>query len=1064
MSVQNRRVVSPINSGRLDWLIALAMFVVALLPRCLTLDAFLTVDEPAWIIRSAHFAQSLMRGDWAGTLQTNHPGVTTVWTGALGLAAYYFMLDPGARGDGFADFLAVAGDAYLPVDLLPAVRFPTALLAAGCIALAYLLLRKVFDRYVSTLAAGLIALDPFFITYARVIHHDALATMFVMVSWLALVVYLIAGQKSAYAALSGCAAGLAWLSKASSLLLGPLALVAFALAYLAHRRQRVPDGTGGLSVTMAQHERHAERSEASMPLSPDEKPCVDQDSRAEKLTERPEPPKRWFRRAPLRGFLWWAVAAALTFFVLWPAMWVTPWAVISSLFGESADLAGAGHLQFFLGKVVTDAGPWFYPVIFIFRVTPLALIGAALSVVYLVAGLLPRLVSRLNCPRQRVVLILLWGFVLCFMLFITLSPKKQDRYLLPIFPLIDICAAIGWSGTLRWWVSLVAENSSRALRSSKVVQGRLTVASAAWVALCLAGMSTLCAWYHPYYISFYSPLAGGVRQAQRSILVGWGEGMNLVADYLNGKPDAPSLTVAAVPYRTLAPYFVGRVTNYLTSNAPALAADYIVAYVSQVQRKGPDLRLWSYLQGRQPEATFRLHGIDYAWLYPGPRCLTTDTSQLPQPQVNGNFGGQLAFLGYDSGVGPGEATLHLYWRALEDIEEDYSFSVRLVDADGHRWAQQEGEWLGGLLPTSQSLTEYVVRDERRLPLVPGMPAGDYGLEIYAYSLASGEALPLVGEAGILPRFGLRAGTIAIPKQAARAQDIEPQYLAAEELAAGVQLVGYDLTEQSSDAALTVQPGGRISPVLYWTALRPLTLDYRVRFRLQADPDAAAWEVERPIAGGTYPTTKWVPSDVVRDWQSVPIPPDLPSGSYRLSVALVPARQPLSDVPGEDATAPRWFELARIVVAGRAHRFDLPETMQHKLYVNFGGRIEALGYDLDGSHLNADRRILLTTYWRALTSISDSYKVFVHVVGPDGQIWGQRDAIPLQGEAPTTGWLPGEVIADRFEVFTLPNSPPGTYHIRMGWYDEATGQRLAVLDGQGREVGDFVTLDERFTLD
>ena len=1031
MGARMGRVESDQNAGRLDWWIALAMFILALLPRCLTLDAFLTVDEPAWIVRSAHFAQSLMRGELAGTLQTNHPGVTTMWTGAAGLAVYYFALHPGAGGNSFSSFLAVAGDAYLPADLLPAVRFPTAFLAAGCIALAFLLLRKMFDRYVSMLGASLIALDPFFITYARVIHHDALASMFILVSWLALVVYLVAGQKSWCAALGGVAAGLAWLSKASSLLLGPLTIIAFALAYLAQRR------------------------------------CVGDESPSFVQCGADAPPEvvgLRSRRRTVRGFLWWGAAAALVFFALWPAMWVAPWKVVASLLGESADLAGAGHLQLFLGEVVTDAGPLFYPVIFLFRATPLAFIGAALSLIYVGTGLLPRLTQRLDRPRHRVALLFLWGFVLAFMLFITLSPKKQDRYLLPIFSFVDICAAVGWLAALRGLIGILDIKGTVADRPSQIVQRQLVVVSAVWVGLCVLVAAALCFWYHPYYISFYSPLAGGARQAQRSILVGWGEGMNLVGEYLNGKPDAPSLTAAAVPYRTLAPYFNGRVANYLTSNAPALAADYIVAYVSQVQRKGPDLRLWSYLQGQQPETVFRLHGVDYAWLYPGPRYLTVEAPQALQVQVKASFGGQLALLGYDSEVGQGEAVVRLYWRALEDIEEDYSFSVRLVDGDGHRWAQEEGEWLGGLLPTSQSLSEYVVRDERKLSLPLGMPAGDYGLEIYVYSLASGEHLPAVQETGAASGLGLRAGTMAIPKQAARAEDIEPQFVVGQELAAGVQLVGYDLAGQLQGTALTAQPGGSVSPVLYWAALRPIRQDYGVSFRLQSNDGVIASEVERPIAGGTYAVMSWSPSDVVRDWQSVPIPPELAEGLYKLSVALTPVRLSGSGLSGGNAEANEWFDLGEVAVEGRPHRYDLPGTMQRPLHVNFRGLIEAWGYDLDGSHLNADRRILLTVYWRALASMSDSYKVFVHVVGPDGQIWGQRDAIPLQGEAPTTGWLPGEVIADRFDISVPPNSPPGTYHIKVGWYDEATGHRLAVLDGQGRELGDFVTLDERPTLD
>ena len=1006
-----------------ELIIALVLFVMALLPRCLTLDAFLTVDEPAWIMRSAHFAQSLLRGDLAGTLQTNHPGITTAWTGALGLATYHFLLHPGAGGNHFSDFLTVAGDAYLPKDLLPAVRFPTAVLAALCVAVAYLLLRRVFPRYTSILAVSLIALDPFFITYARVLHHDALGSMFVMVSWLALAVYLTADErKPLYAAVSGVAAGLAWLSKASSLFLGPLTLVAFVVAHLAYR-QRGDDG-----------------SPASIGM------------------------RQWFHNSFLRGFLIWGVAAGLTFLVLWPAMWVKPLDVFATLLGESADLAGAGHLQFFRGEVMTDAGPWFYPVVFFFRATPIALIGAVLSVPCLIAGLWSWRVKALSWrrfSRQWSNLALCYVFIVAFVVFITLSSKKQDRYLLPVFPFIDICAAIGLLSALRWLCGL---KLGRPLASAEPLK-RNYVATVTYglVALCVVGMLILAVSYHPYYISYYNPLAGGARQAQETILVGWGEGMDLAGAFLNGKPDAQSLTVAAVPFRTLTPYFEGDVTNYLTSNAPALAADYVVAYVSQVQRKGPDLRLWEYFQARQPEATIRLHGIDYARLYPGPRFLTTYAPEPLQVEVNGNFGDRLTLLGYNSEARQGEVDIDLFWRAMDGLSEDYSFSARLVDRDGHRWAQQEGGWIGGLLPTSQSPSDYVVRDERLLVLPPGMPEDDYTLEMYVYSAASGENLPLIGEVGSLPTFGLKAGTVGIPKQMARVEDAKPQFVASEELAAGVRLVGYDLAE------IRVQPGENISPVLYWTALRPLTVDHIVRFRLRAEDGTVAAEVERAIAGSDYSTTRWQPSDVVRDWQSLPVPLDVPSGAYRLDVALSAERQDTPDAgtgnqTGPFPTNPPWFELGEIVVEGRPHQFDLPETVQHSLQADFARQIQALGYDLDTSHLDTDRRLVLTLYWRALAPMADSYKVFVHIVDSAGQIWGQRDAVPLQGEAPTTGWLEGEVLADHFDVSMSADAPPGRYHVRIGWYYEATGQRLPILDERGQVTGDFVALDDAAFLE
>ena len=91
------------------WLIAVLVGGLAILPRVLGLADFYTVDEAYhWAARTRAFAQAVQAHDWAHTNQTGHPGVTTMWLGALG----YWMHDwagiylPGRTGDG-ASYLAL---------------------------------------------------------------------------------------------------------------------------------------------------------------------------------------------------------------------------------------------------------------------------------------------------------------------------------------------------------------------------------------------------------------------------------------------------------------------------------------------------------------------------------------------------------------------------------------------------------------------------------------------------------------------------------------------------------------------------------------------------------------------------------------------------------------------------------------------------------------------------------------------------------------------------------------------------------------------------------------------
>lgn len=74
-----------------------------------------------------------------------------------------------------------------------------------------------------------------------------------------------------------------------------------------------------------------------------------------------------------------------------------------------------------------------------------------------------------------------------------------------------------------------------------------------------------------------------------------------------------------------------------------------------------------------------------------------------------------------------------------------------------------------------------------------------------------------------------------------------------------------------------------------------------------------------------------------------------------------------------------------------------------------------------------------------------YTVFTHLLNPSGMVRGQLDQPPLGGEAPTTTWLPGEVLVDRYVIPIAPDAPPGTYQVEIGMYNPATLERLPAFD-------------------
>jgi hypothetical protein len=176
-----------------------------------------------------------------------------------------------------------------------------------------------------------------------------------------------------------------------------------------------------------------------------------------------------------------------------------------------------------------------------------------------------------------------------------------------------------------------------------------------------------------------------------------------------------------------------------------------------------------------------------------------------------------------------------------------------------------------------------------------------------------------------------------------------------------------------------------------------------------------------------------------------VPADVEAGKLNLGLRLVNAEN--------GASLSDWL-LGQLDVAGRTRSFEAPK-MKHVLGANFGNQATLLGYDLDLTHFQVDSPVRLTLYWQAQKGMDTAYRVFVHLLEPTGGIVVQMDREPQAGDAPTTGWLAGEVVRDDIEM-KVSGAATTAHSIAIGLYDPATGERVPVLDAAGTVIGDSVT--------
>jgi len=184
------------------------------------------------------------------------------------------------------------------------------------------------------------------------------------------------------------------------------------------------------------------------------------------LFARSPRPGLWPRlRWSLGWYLPWLLIAVALVFAGWPAMWVAPQTAIADVANEIINNGGqpTDTGNYFMGQAVPVPGPLFYGVVVLLRSTPLTLLGGLALLgfgLYRLAAWRQRASTPAEQGERRTLLALL-GFALYFGAVMNIEPKQFDRYLLPIWPALEILAAAGLFHGYRAGAALVGRLAAR---------------------------------------------------------------------------------------------------------------------------------------------------------------------------------------------------------------------------------------------------------------------------------------------------------------------------------------------------------------------------------------------------------------------------------------------------------------------------------------------------------------------------------------------------------------------------------------------------------------------------
>jgi len=160
------------------------------------------------------------------------------------------------------------------------------------------------------------------------------------------------------------------------------------------------------------------------------------------------------------------------------------------------------HYQFYFGKYVDSPGYLYYFVVFFLRFSPILVLGLlGLAVVF----------CKLSKEKKEFVLFVI-AYSAVYFLEITLPTKKLDRYILPSAVALCSLAALFWDYLY-----------DRVGKQFKCLISALLV---------IVPITTLVI-LHPDYLSYYSPMVGGLRTGIKVIEPKWMIGTPEIISYFD---------------------------------------------------------------------------------------------------------------------------------------------------------------------------------------------------------------------------------------------------------------------------------------------------------------------------------------------------------------------------------------------------------------------------------------------------------------------------------------------------------------------------------------------------
>jgi hypothetical protein len=130
-----------------------------------------------------------------------------------------------------------------------------------------------------------------------------------------------------------------------------------------------------------------------------------------------------------------------------------------------------------------------------------------------------------------------------------------------------------------------------------------------------------------------------------------------------------------------------------------------------------------------------------------------------------------------------------------------------------------------------------------------------------------------------------------------------------------------------------------------------------------------------------------------------------------------------------------------------------------VHFQFGEDLILTGYWLYDDIAKPGESLSLALRWQVLNTPSQGYTLFAQVLGEEARKIGQRDRpIDCNGKS-VHGWEAGDEFTSHYRIPLVNDADPGEYPLFFGIYGQQDRERLPILDEEGQNIGDAITLTQ-----